>query len=203
MPVSHRILEVRAPVRVVRPEVGPPICYVILDDIEQTVQIGRHYRDGRTIPCDCSEPCDSYRLDYFMRALRLASVDAGRCHHWEPVVLHLTDQAVRSIETLSQTAGLIGGLAGTKCRLNRVGNTLNGRIQVKEVDRAVIKSDPGFSVATVLTLRRVPGFYPLYERHNTDQVDVPARTRSDRPLLDHFGERISKPRVPKGRPLKK
>lgn len=186
MPQSHRVLEVREPVRIVRPEVGPPILYVMLDDIEEIVQVGRHFRDNRTVPCDCVVPCDSFRLDYFLRALRLATIDPSGCHHWEPVVLHLTDQAIRTVETLSQTAGLIGGLAGTKCRFNRVGSAANGRIQVREVDRAIIRTDLRFTVATVLTLRRVEGFIPLYHKHNTDQAEVPARTRND------------KPRVPKG-----
>lgn len=186
MPQSHRVLEVREPVRIVRPELGPPILFVIIDHIEEVVQIARHWADGRTVPCDCPSPCGSYRLDYFMRALRLATIDPSGCHHWEPVVLQLTDQAVRTIETQSQTAGLIGGLAGTRCRLNRIGSSANGRIQVREVDRAIIRTDLKFSVTAVLMLRRVEGFAPLYQQHNVDQVETPARTREE------------KPRVPKG-----
>ena len=181
MPDSHRVLEVREPVRIVRAEVGPPILYVVVDDIAETVQIGRHYRDGRTMPCDCVEPCESYRLDYFVRALRLVTIDARRVHQWEPVVLHLTDQAIRTIETQSQLAGLIGGLAGTRCRLSRIGTASNGRIVVREVDRAIIRTDLRFTVAAVLMLRRVPGFAPLYVQQNTDQVETPARTRNDKP----------------------
>jgi len=197
MPRTHRVLEVREPVRIVRPEIGPPILYVLLDDLPEIVQVGRHYKDGRTSPCDCPEPCGSFRTDYFMRALRLATVDPSGCHHWEPVVFHLTDQAIRTIETQSQTAGLIGGIAGVKARFNRIGTNANGRIQVREVDRAVIKTDLRFSVANVLTLRRVEGFHPLYnqsridtnghEEVNTEQVIAPARSRDD------------KPRVPKGK----
>lgn len=192
MPQSHRVLEVRDPVRIVRPEVGPPILFVLLDDVDQIVQVGRHYRDGRTCPCDCDAPCESYRLDYFMRALRLATVDPSGCHHWEPVVLHLTDQAIRTIETQMQTRGLIGGLAGVKVRLNRKGSNANGRIEVREVDRAVITSRVDFSVRTVLTLRRVEGFHPLYDaKHkplaktlpNEDQTVPPARSRNDKPRV--------------------
>lgn len=197
MPERHRVLEVREPVRIVRPEVGPPILYVLLDDLPDVVQCGRHYKDGRTSPCDCPEPCGSFRTDYFMRALRLATVDASGCAHWEPVVFHLTDQAIRTIETTAQTQGIIGGLAGIKARFNRLGSNSNGRIQVKEIDRAVIRTELRFSVANVLTLRRVEGFHPLYSQTqvkliepktiNEDQIIPPARSRDD------------KPRVPKGR----
>jgi len=193
MPEKHRVLEVREPVRIVRPEVGPPVLFVILDDLEQVVQVGRHYKDGRTSPCDCPEPCGSFRQDYFMRALRLATIDPTGCHHWEPVVFHLTDQAIRTIETTIQTKGIIGGLAGTRARFNRIGSSANGRIQVREVDRAIIKSEVSISVPTVLTLRRVEGFHPLYtqsvidlagrESINAEQVMTPARARSDKPRL--------------------
>ena len=183
MSSQHRVLEVREPVRILRPELGPPILFVLLDDIDAAVQIGRHWADGRTVPCDCAEPCESYRLDYFVRALRLATIDPTNRHHWEPCVLQLTDQAIRSVETQSQLAGLIGGLAGTRCRLNRIGTTANGRIVVREVDRAIIRTDLRFSVAAVLTLRRVPGFAPLYQQHNTDQVETPARSRNDKPHM--------------------
>jgi len=192
MPTLHRVLEVREPVRIVRPEVGPPILYVLLDDIEQIVQVGRHYRDGRTCPCDCDAPCDSFRLDYFMRALRLSTIDPSGCHHWEPVVLHLTDQAIRTVETQVQTRGLIGGLAGVKARFNRKGSSSNGRIEVREVDRAVISTPVRVSVRNVLTLRRVEGFSPLYEtKHrqsalelpNEDQIVPPARSRNDKPRV--------------------
>jgi len=193
MPTSHRVLEVREPVRIVRPELGHPILFVIVDDIGEVVQIARHWADGRTVPCDCPAPCGSYRLDYFMRALRLATIDPSGCHHWEPVVFHLTDQAIRTIETQAQTAGLIGGIAGIKARFNRIGSSANGRIQVREVDRAVIKTDLRFSVPTVLTLRRVEGFHPLYnqgrtdttghEEGNTEQVIAPARSRDDKPRV--------------------
>jgi len=197
MPQTHRVLEVREPVRIVRPELGPPILFVILDDIEQVVEVGRHYKDGRTSPCDCPEPCGSFRLDFFMRALRLSTIDASGCHHWEPVVLHLTDQSLRTIETQCQTKGILGGLAGIRARFNRRGNNANGRIEVREVDRANVKSRVEFSVRTVLQLRRVEGFHPLYaakridpgaaEPPGQDQVIPPARSRDD------------KPRVPKGR----
>jgi len=193
MPERHRVLEVREPVRIVRPEIGHPILYVLLDDLPDVLQVGRHYKDGRTLPCDCEQPCGSFRTDYFMRALRLATIDPAGCHHWEPVVFHLTDQAIRTIETTAQTKGLIGGLAGVKARFNRVGSSANGRIQVREIDRAVIRSDVKFSVANVLTLRRVEGFQPLYkqtvadttghESINAEQVIAPARSRNEKPRL--------------------
>jgi len=84
MPNEHSVLAVREPVRIVRPEMGPPILYVLLYDIEQVVKIGRHYKDGRTSPCECDPPCGSYRLDYFMRALVVSRVLAS-----EPCTLQL------------------------------------------------------------------------------------------------------------------
>lgn len=192
MPQCHRVLDVREPVRIVRPEIGPPVLFVLLDDIEQIVQVGRHFRDGHTCPCDCDSPCDSFRLDYFMRALRLTTIDPSGCHHWEPVVFHLTDQAIRTIETQVQTRGLIGGLAGVKARFNRRGSNSNGRIEVREVDRAIISSPVAVNVRTVLTLRRVAGFNPLYATKHAgrpssdepdDQVIPPARSRSEKPRV--------------------
>jgi len=193
MPNEHSVLAVREPVRIVRPEVGPPVLYVILDDIEQVVKIGRHYKDGRTSPCECDPPCGSYRLDYFMRALRLSTIDPGGCHHWEPVVFQLTDQSIRSLETILQEKALGAGLAGVRARFSRRGSHSNGRIEVREVDRARIKSRVDVSVRTVLTLRRVEGFTPLFHQVDTngkestlvetEQVIPPARSRDDKPRV--------------------
>jgi len=201
MPNCHRLLEVREPVRIVRPEVGPPILFVLLDELGEIIQIGRHWKDGRTVPCDCPQPCGSYRLDYFMRALRLSSIDSAGCHVWEPVVFCLTDQAMRTLENLIQEKGFPNVIAGTKARFNRAGHSNQGRIVIREVDRANVNRPVNISVRNVLTLRRIDGFHPLYDSQSgsddghggsdDSQVIPPARSREE------------KPRVPLGTPRKK
>lgn len=193
MPNCHRVLEVREPVRIVRPEMGPPILFVLLDEIGEIVQLGRHWKDGRTVPCDCASPCGSFRLDYFMRALRLSSIDSAGCHVWEPVVFHLTDQAMRTLENQIQEKGFPNLIAGTKARFNRAGNSNQGRIVIREVDRAVINRPVNISVRAVLTLRRIDGFHPLFADDaghdaghggpDDSQVIPPARSRADKPRV--------------------
>jgi len=85
-----------------------------------------------------------------------------------------------------QTAGILGGLAGILCRINRIGSSNNGRIQVRELTRINNPPETRTMVRTVLAMRRVEGFAPLFEPRIDDQADTPARSRND------------KPRVPKG-----
>jgi len=197
MPNCHRLLEVREPVRIVRPEIGPPILFVLLDELGEIIQVGRHWKDGRTVPCDCPVPCGSYRIDYFMRALRLSSIDSAGCHVWEPVVFCLTDQAMRTLENQIQEKGFPNVIAGTKARFHRHGNSNQGRIVVREVDRAVINTPVNISVSNVLALRRISGFEPLFNNGHRPH-ERPGGSDSGEMTIAPARSRNDKPRIPKG-----
>lgn len=195
-----RLVDVRPPERIVRAEVGGPVKYCILEDVDRFIQIRQHYREGKCTVCDCDGVCPyAPRYDWFLRAVRLASTDNGT-NWWEPVVLCLTDQALRSLEQQCQIKGILGGLCGVVCRLQRHGNAANGRVVVSEVSRTNSPPTTNTSTRAVLLQRRVAGHSPLYDAkpEPIGRGPVPEPAENDRDSIPPARSRNEKPRVPKG-----
>jgi len=188
---KDRVIEVRPPERIVRAEPGPRRLFILMGEKESCVEVVRHWKDGQTVPCDCEGPCPTARNDWFAPALLLHHVTSDTTRWWEPVVLHMTDDAVRRLEAAVQIAGVMPGLTGLMFRLGREGSSKQSRIIVTEVSKIGHPPTYHTSVGTVLAMRRVAGYTPLFQSRpgpaEEDQVIPPARSRAD------------KPRVPKGK----
>lgn len=190
-----RILQAFHPLRIMRPD-NVRRKWIVTSLATERVQVRRHWNKelGCTEVCQCEPACQTCRDDYFTGALYLMQVGENNEQSAEQVVLHCTEQTVRSAYNLMRMRRDDGDLAGTLLCLQRVGGG-NGRVSVVSVERArLTDSRPVIDVAGVVQarLRLSTDFFgrrfDADEEHpSLNQAMVPARTRDD------------KPRVPKGK----
>lgn len=157
-------------------------------------QVRRHWNEeyGRTEPCSCTPPCRTSREDYFTGAHLLRHTDVDGTRHWEPVVLHATEQTVRSIYSQCRMRGDDGDLCGLLVCLHRTGGD-NGRVTVDGILRVPDRERQRIDVDACLLSRLhiTSGFFGKRLDDEEEEPEVqtipPARSRDD------------KPRVPKGK----
>jgi hypothetical protein len=190
-----RILKPQHPVRIVRPD-QERRKWLITSLPAERIQVRRHWNKERaaTEVCECEPACQSMREDYFTGALMFLPGDDPNEQVMEQVVLHLTEQTVRSCYTLLRMHRDDGDLAGVVACLQRVGGG-SGRVSVVTCERAVLTDNrPRIDVAAVVQarLRLSTDFFGKKFDDDTDAPHInavvpPARSRSD------------KPRIPKGK----
>jgi len=190
-----RILPAMHPVRITRPDNTQRKWLVTSTPVER-IQVRRHWNKERgcTEVCTCEPSCDSMREDYFTGALLFIPGGQEGEQVFEQVVLHCTEQTVRSAYTSMRTHRDDGDLAGAILCLQRVGGG-SGRVCVVSTSRSVLTDNrPRIDVAGVVAsrLRITTDFFGMKfdeakEPASANNVIPPARSRDD------------KPRVPKGR----
>jgi len=190
-----RILRAQHPVRIVRPD-GERRKWLITSLPAERVQVRRQWNKDRscTEVCECEPACQSMREDYFTGALMfLPGGDPGE-QVMEQVVLHCTEQTVRSAYTLLRMHRDDGDLAGVVLCLQRVGGG-SGRVTVITCERAVLTdARPRIDVGAVVQARL---------RMSTDffgkKFDADDEPPSVNAVIPPLRSREEKPRVPKGR----
>jgi len=192
---KFRVLPAMHPVRIMRPDNQRRKWFITSLPTER-ISVKRHWNKelSCTEACTCEPACMSSRDDYFTGALFLIAGGHVDEQVVEQVVLHCTEQTVRSAYTLLRTRGDDGDLAGCLLCLQRVGGG-NGRVQVVSIERGILTdSRPRIDVAGVVLsrMRLTADFFgrrfDADEEHpSLNQIVPPARSRDD------------KPRVPKGK----
>lgn len=190
-----RILPAFHPVRITRPD-EVKRTWLITSLVNERIQVRRHWNRERacTEPCQCEPACDSMREDYFTGALLFVPGGEPGEQIMEPVVLHATEQTIRSAYTSLRIHHDDGDLAGCLLCLQRVGGN-KGRVSVVSTGRATLTdSRPRIDVAAVV-LQRL--------RTSTDFFGVKFDADDDLPsvnaVIPPLRSRSDKPRVPKGR----
>jgi len=190
-----RILPPMHPVRIVRPD-ETRRKWLITSLPPERVQVRRHWNKERacTEVCSCEPACQTMREDYFTGALMLLPGGDADEQVMEQVVLHCTEQTVRSAYTALRMHRDDGDLAGTILCLQRVGGG-SGRVTVVAVERAVLTSNrPRIDVAGVVQarLRLSTDFFGQRFDDDSDAPHInavipPARSRNDKPRVAKGG----------------
>jgi len=190
-----RILKPMHPVRIVRPD-QERRKWLITSLATERLQVRRHWNKERacTEVCECEPSCQSMREDYFTGALMFLPGGDPSEQVMEQVVLHCTEQTVRSAYTTLRMHRDDGDLAGVVLCLQRVGGG-SGRVTVIACERAVLTDQrPRIDVSGVVAARLRLSTDFFGKRFDADEdlpsvnaVIPPARSRND------------KPRIPKGK----
>lgn len=192
----HKIIEVLYPPRIARPD-HQARTWIVISPIPDRIQVRRHWNkdSGVTEVCQCEPPCGTSREDYFTGALQHQGTSADGASLWEPVVLHLTEQTVRSIYLYIRMRQDEGDLQGLKITMQRQGGRANDRVTCRHVERgSITDSVRRIDVAAVVhtRLRITTQFFgkQLLDDDtvsppsiNADQVVTPARSRSTKPKV--------------------
>jgi len=187
-----RILPPMHPVRITRPD-NQQRKWLITSLVTERIQVRRHWNKDRgcTEVCTCEPACDSMREDYFTGALLFLPGGEEGEQVMEQVVLHCTEQTVRSAYNVLRTHRDDGDLAGAILCLQRVGGG-SGRVCVVSTSRGVLTdSRPKIDVAGVVAarLRITTDFFGMRfdeaeEPASSNNVIPPARSRSDKPRVE-------------------
>lgn len=191
---SDKILAPMYPLVLTRP--GPQKqTWMITSPPADRRQVARHWNKeaNRTEACQCTPPCQSSRQDYFTGAQLLRHTDTEGHRHWEPVILHLTEQTVRSIYSQMRTRGDNGDLCGMLVMLSRMSGP-NGRVAVHGILRVPDRERMRINVDECLLQRLhiTAGFFG--KRLDDDEDSELGRSDPPRRNPDPV-----KPRVAKGR----
>lgn len=193
---TMRIIPVFHPVRIARPD-RVNRRWIITSPLAHRIQVTRHWNieHGVTEVCQCQPACATSREDYFTGALQAQGQGTDGAKLWEPVVLHLTEQTVRSIYLLMRSRNDDGDLQGNMVSLERQGTRANDRVVCRDVQRGRITSaTPMIDVAQVVLfrLRITTDFFGQKlldddaaspQSVNVEQVIPPARARNDKPRV--------------------
>jgi len=157
---------------------------VIVSGIAEVISVTRHWDTtlDKTVPCECSGPCPSRRLDRFLAVIYRTGPTI-----WQERLLVLSDQGWHClIGSLVAKGCPIDAIRGGRCILRRVGNKANGRIECHLQD--VVKNVPaGFDVAAAMrgTVGVSADFFGDSEGVTaSDQALLPIKTRNQKPRVD-------------------
>ena len=169
---------------------------IIVSRLEDVVSVVRHYDPelSKTVPCTCTGPCYSQRLDRFLAVLYRAGPTI-----WDERVMILPAQAWFSLISSAVARNLThDDLVGMRCMLRRVGPTSTGRVSCVVQDR--VKAPPaGFNL--VAAVRNSTGiaadfFGDSDGSHPSTDNPPTLPIRSDQPCPP-------KPKVDLGKPQRK
>src|SRR3990172_3770669 len=170
---------------------------VILSRMEDVFSVKRHYDEelGKSVPCVCTGPCYTQRLDRFLACLYRAGPTV-----WDERVLVLPAQAWFTLH--SSCLGKMldpNDLLGLHCILRRTGSASTGRTNL-DVQNRVNNPPAGFDLAAgVLNCTGIStDFFG-----DSDGAELPHSEPTPMKLRQDEAHPRNKPRVAKGAGLKR